>query len=712
MLRPRYTLLTALFALLPLGTAGAQNVDSLLAAMTLEEKLGQLNLLSAGGNASPEQTVLVRRGLVGGLFNVIGTENTRAVDRVATTESRLKIPLLFGLDVIHGFRTIFPIPLAEAGAFDPELAEATARAAGREAAAAGINWTFAPMVDIARDPRWGRIAEGSGEDPYLASLLAAARVRGFQESILATAKHFAAYGAAEAGRDYNTADVSQRTLREVYLPPFKAAVDAGAATLMSAFNDIGGVPASGNAWLTDTVLRREWGFRGMVVSDWTSIAELIPHGVAASRAEAGRRALTAGVDMDMESRIYVDSLPALVRANRISLAVVDRAVRRVLRAKARMAQLRPVAPNAVEIRALARRAARESIVLLKNEGGLLPLAPAVPAIALIGPLADNRLDPLGPWHTDGRPEDVVTVLQGIKSRVSSGTQVLYAQGAGIEDTSTAGFADAVAAARGAKVAILVLGERHDMSGEAASRSSLGLPGVQQQLLEAVAATGTPVVLVLMNGRPLILEWAVEHVPAIVEAWFLGVESGNATADVLFGDVDPSGRLPVTFPRALGQIPLYYNHRNTGRPPAAEKYTSKYIDVPVTPRYPFGYGLSYTTFAYRDLKLGAARIGPRDTLTVSVTVTNTGTREGTEVVQLYVRDEVASVARPVRELKGFRRVTLKPGEARTVELRLAARDLAFYGLDMRPVVEPGTFRVFVGSNSAEGLEATFTLAGPP
>ena len=567
------------------------------------------------------------------------------------------------------------------------------------------------MVDIARDPRWGRIAEGAGEDTYLGSLLAGARVRGFQESILATAKHFAGYGAAQAGRDYNTADVSQRTLRDVYLPPFKAAVDAGAATLMSAFNDIGGVPASGNAWLTDTVLRREWGFRGMVVSDWTSIAELIPHGVAGSRAEAGRRALTAGVDMDMESRIYVDSLAALVRAGRIPMAVVDAAVLRVLRAKARVAQLRPVAPNAVEIRALARRAARESIVLLKNEGGLLPLGPMAPAIAVIGPLADNRLDPLGPWHTDGRPEDVVTVLQGIKTRVPSGTQVLYAQGAGIEDTSTAGFADAVAAARQAKVAILVLGERHDMSGEAASRSSLGLPGVQQQLLEAVAATGTPVVLVLMNGRPLILEWAAEHVPAIVETWFLGVEAGNATADVLFGDVNPSGRLPVTFPRSVGQIPLYYNHRNTGRPPAAEKYTSKYIDVPVTPRYPFGYGLSYTTFSYRDLKLGAARIGPRDTLTVSVTVTNTGTREGTEVVQLYVRDEVASVARPVRELKGFRRVTLKPGEARTVELRLAARDLAFYGLAMRPVLEPGTFRVFVGPNSAEGLEASFTLAGP-
>jgi len=745
MLRPRHTLLAALLTTLPLATASAQNYDSLLARMTLEEKLGQLNLLSAGGRASPEQTALVRRGLVGGLFNVIGTENTRAVDRVATTESRLKIPLLFGLDVIHGFRTIFPIPLAEAGAFDPELAEATARAAGREAAAAGINWTYAPMVDIARDPRWGRIAEGSGEDTYLGSLLAAARVRGFQESILATAKHFAAYGAAEAGRDYSSADISPRTLREVYLPPFKAAVDAGVATLMSAFNDIGGVPASGNAWLTDTLLRREWRFNGMVVSDWTSVAELIPHGIAGSQAEAGRRALTAGVDMDMQSSIYVDSLAPLVRAGRIPMAVVDSAVVRVLRAKARVAQLRPVAPNAVEIRALARRAARESIVLLKNERigrgaaccaptdaprsprpdtPLLPLDRATPVLAVIGPLADNQLDPLGPWHTDGKPEDVVTVLQGIKTRVASGTQVLYARGAGIEDTSTAGFADAVAAARRAKIAILVLGERHDMSGEAASRAYLGLPGVQQQLLEAVAATGTPIVLVLMNGRPLILEWAAEHVPAILETWYLGVEAGNATAEVLFGEVNPSGRLPVTFPRAIGQIPIYYNHRNTGRPPADQKYTSKYIDVPVTPRYPFGYGLSYTTFEYRDLKVlfrttigsrdlqaGPPRGGPNDTLSVLVTVANTGTREGTEVVQLYVRDEVGSVARPVRELKGFLRVTLKPGESRRVELRLAARDLAFYGLDMRSAVEAGTFRVFVGPNSSEGLEASFEVAYP-
>jgi beta-glucosidase len=720
MLRPRHTLLTALLVFLPATPAASQSLDSLLARMTLEEKLGQLNLLSAGGRASPPQVDLARRGLVGGFLNVFGAENTRDVQRVAVQESRLKIPLLFGLDVIHGYRLQFPIPLAEAGSFDPELAEATARAAGREAAAAGVNWTFAPMVDIARDPRWGRIAEGSGEDPYLGSLMAAARVRGFQESILACVKHFAAYGGAEAGRDYNTVDMSERTLREIYLPPYKAAVDAGVATLMTAFNEIGGVPSSANSWLTDTLLRRQWGFRGLVVSDWTSILEVVAHGAARGPADAGRIALLAGVDMDMEGRIYVDSLAPLVRANRIPMAAVDSAVMHVLRAKARVAQLRPAPFNPTEARALALRAARESIVLLKNERisrgaaccaptdtPLLPL-PQTATIAVIGPLADNTLEPLGPWHAQGQPTDVISVLQGIRSRVPAGAQVLYSQGSGIEDTSTAGFADAVATARRARVAIVVLGERHEMSGEAASRASLGLPGVQQQLLEAVAATGTPVVLVVMNGRPLVLEWAAEHVPAIVEAWFLGVESGNAVADVLFGNVNPSGRLAVSFPRSVGQIPIYYNHKNTGRPPADQKYTSKYIDLPVTPRYPFGYGLSYTTFAYRDLKLGAARIGPNDTLTVSVTLANTGTREGTEVVQLYVRDEVGSVTRPVRELKAFRRVTLRAGESRTVELRLAARDLAFYRRDMTLGTEPGTIRVFVGPNAAEGLEATFEL----
>ena len=688
--------------------ASAQNLDSLLARMTLEEKLGQLNLLSADGRASPQQMQLVRAGKLGGLFNVIGAENTTPVQRIAVTESRLKIPLLFGLDVIHGYRAIFPIPLAEAGTFDPDAAEATARAAGQEAAAFGINWTYAPMVDIARDPRWGRIAEGSGEDPYLGSLMAAALVRGFQQNISATAKHFAGYGAAEAGREYNETEISERTMREMYLPPFKAAVDAGVASLMSAFNDIAGVPASGNAWLTDTVLRREWGFGGFVVSDWTSVAELMSHGVAGSQAEAGRRALTAGVDMDMQSSIYVDSLAALVRSNRVPLAVVDSAVMRILRAKLRLGLFRDpyrarTAPANTDLRALARRVGGESIVLLKNERSLLPLD-KVGTIAVIGPLADNKEEPLGPWHTQGRAEDVVSVLQGIKTKAQT---VLYAQGSGIDDTVKAGFAAAVAAARQAKVAILVLGEKGDMSGEAASRSSLGLPGVQQQLLEAVAATGTPVVLVLMNGRPLILEWASDHVPAIVETWFLGIEAGNATADVLFGDVNPSGRLPVTFPRVLGQVPLYYNHRNTGRPPdPTNKFSSKYIDVPVTPRYPFGYGLSYTTFAYSNLRLSAARARVPDTITATVTVTNNGSREGMEVVQLYVRDEVASVSRPVRELKAFRRVTLKPGESRAVDLRVALRDLSFYGLDMQPVVEPGTFRVYVGPNSAEGLAASF------
>jgi len=702
---------TLILTMLLATPAAAQRLDSLLGRMTLDEKLGQLNLLSANGRASPQQLQLARDGKLGGLFNVIGAENTTPVQRVAVTESRLKIPLLLGLDVIHGYRAIFPIPLGEASSFDPDAAEATARAAGLEAAAAGINWTYAPMVDIARDPRWGRIAEGAGEDPYLGSLMAAARVRGFQQNIFATAKHFAGYGAAEAGREYAETEISERTMRELYLPPFKAAVDAGVASLMSAFNDISGVPASGNAWLTDTVLRREWGFSGFVVSDWTSVNELVNHGVAGSQAEAGMRALTAGVDMDMQSSIYVDSLAALVRSNRIPMAIVDSAVMRILRAKQRLGLFRDpyrarTAPANAELRALARRVAGESIVLLRNERSILPL-PKTGPIAVIGPLADNKEEPLGPWHTQGRAEDVVTVLQGIKAKVPAGTQVLYAQGAGIEDTATAGFAAAVAAAKQAKVAVLVLGERGDMSGEAASRSSLGLPGRQEELLEAVVATGTPVVLVLMNGRPLILEWASDHVPAIVETWFLGVEAGNATADVLFGDVNPSGRLPVTFPRVLGQVPIYYNRRPTGRPADVNnKYSSKYIDVPVTPRYPFGFGLSYTTFSYGNLKLSTARARVSDTVTATVTVTNTGGREGTEVVQLYVRDMVASISRPLRELKAFRRVTLKPGESKAIDLPIAVKDLWFIGLDMKPVVEPGTFRVYVGPNSAEGQEASF------
>ncbi|HEU5262868.1 MAG TPA: beta-glucosidase BglX [Gemmatimonadales bacterium] len=740
-MRPRNSLLAVLPAALTLlaaAPASAQSpteraIDSLLARMTLEEKLGQLNLLSVSDNrVSDEQLDLVRQGRVGGFFNLTGAAVTREIQRIAVTESRLQIPLIFGHDVIHGYRTIFPIPLAEAASWDPEAVEAAARVAAREAAAAGLHWTFAPMVDIARDPRWGRIAEGAGEDPYLGSAMAAARVRGFQgadlrapDAVMATVKHFAAYGGAEGGRDYNTVDVSERSLREVYLPPFQAAIEAGAGSIMTSFNEIAGVPSTANRWLLATLLRREWGFRGFVVSDWTSVEELQLHGVAASRADAGKLALEAGTDMDMQSRIYLDDLPALVRARRIPGAVVNTAVRRVLRAKAslglfedpyrgasvereRAVQLAP------EHRELARRVGREAIVLLKNDGSLLPLGPRVRTLAVIGPLADDQAATLGSWPGRGEATDAVTPLAGVKARAGS-TRVLYTRGSGITDTSTAGFAEAVAVARQADLALLVLGEAGDMSGEAASRASLALPGAQQRLLEAVHGTGTPMVLVLMSGRPLAVQWAADHVPTIVQAWFLGLETGPALADVLFGDVSPSGKLPVTIPRTVGQVPLYYNHKNTGRPPSADRYTSKYIDAPVTPLFPFGHGLSYTTFTYRDLLLGAPSIAPGGTLTVSVTVTNTGAREGAEVVQLYVHDEVASVTRPVRSLAGFQRVSLQPGEARIVELTLTPQELGFYGQDMKFVVEPGRFRVLVGGSSVDGVEAGFEVrarTGPP
>ena len=733
-MRPHSGFLTALPAALALCIAGPafaqrsaaeQKIDSLLARMTLEEKLGQLNQLSVNQQPTPEQLALVRKGLVGSFLNLTGAAATRDAQRIAVTESRLRIPLIFGHDVIHGYRTIFPIPLGEAASWDPEAVEAAARVAAREAAAAGVHWTFAPMVDIARDPRWGRIAEGSGEDPYLGSAMAAARVRGFQgadprspDAVLATVKHFAAYGGAEGGRDYNTVDLSERTLREVYLPPYRAALDAGAGSVMTSFNEIGGIPSTASPWLMTTVLRREWGFRGFVVSDWTAINELLNHGVAASRGDAGKLALEAGVDMDMVSRISVDDLPALVRTGRIPVALVNEAVRRVLRAKAALGLFddpyhgaSPERERAVllapEHRQLARRVAEEAIVLLKNDGQLLPLGSRVRSVAVIGPLADDKVAALGSWPGRGDPRDAVTPLEGIRARAGSVT-VVYAKGCGITDTASAGFADAVTAAKQADVVVLVLGEAGDMSGEAASRANLDLPGIQPRLFEAIYATGTPIVLVLMNGRPLTIPWAAEHVPAIVESWFLGIETGPALAAVLFGDVSPSGKLPVTFPRAVGQIPLYYNHKNTGRPTGPDKYTSKYTDLPVTPLFPFGHGLSYTTFSYSDLRLSSPRITPAGTESVSVTVTNTGSREGVEVVQLYVHDEVASVTRPVRALAGFRRVSLKPGEARTVEFQLTPKELGLYNQNMKFVVEPGRFRVFVGGSSVGGLEAEFEV----
>src|SRR5213594_2164445 len=715
-------------AILPAQTpAPRRNIDSLLARMTLEEKFGQLNLPSVDNRPSAEQLELLRKGLVGGFLNLTGAAATRETQRVAVTESRLGIPLLLGYDVIHGYRTTFPIPLAEASTWDLAAVEATAHAAAREAAAAGVNWTFAPMVDVARDPRWGRISEGAGEDPYLGSVLAAARVHGFQgadlrapDAVMATAKHFAAYGGAEGGRDYNTVDVSERTLREIYLPPFRAAVDAGAGSIMTSFNEIAGTPSHANRWLVTALLRGEWKFSGLVVSDWTGVEELRGHGVAGSRADAGKLALETGVDMDMVSRIYVDDLPALVRAGRIPVAVVNEAVRRVLRAKAALGLFddpyhgaTPERERSVllapEHRQLARRVAEEAIVLLKNDAQLLPLGPRVKSVAVIGPLGDDKIAALGSWPGRGDPRDAVTPLEGIKQRAGAGSvSVVYEKGCGITDTATAGFAGAVAAAKQADVAVLVLGEAGDMSGEAASRANSDLPGVQQQLLEAVNATGTPVVLVLMNGRPLTIPWAAEHVPAILESWFLGIETGPALAAVLFGDVSPSGKLPATFPRSVGQIPLYYNHKNTGRPTGPDKYTSKYTDLPVTPLFPFGHGLSYTTFGYSDLRLSAPRIAPAGTLRVSVTVTNTGAREGAEVVQLYVHDEVASVTRPVRTLAGFRRVSLKPGEARTVDFQLTSKELGLYNQNMKFVVEPGKFRAFVGGSSVGGLETGFEV----
>ncbi|HEX7049211.1 MAG TPA: glycoside hydrolase family 3 N-terminal domain-containing protein [Longimicrobiales bacterium] len=709
-------------------------VDSILGLMTLEEKLGQLaqytGRWSETGPRAPEGgEAQVRRGEVGSFLGVFGAESTRRLQRIAVEESRLGIPLLFAHDVIHGFRTIFPVPLAEASSWDPAAVERSARIAAVEATAHGLHWTFAPMVDIARDPRWGRIVEGSGEDPYLGSVMAAARVRGFQGSDLsapntmaATAKHFVAYGGAEGGRDYNTVDISERTLREVYLPPFHAAVDAGAAAVMAAFNEIGGVPMHAHDRLIDGVLRGEWGFDGLVISDYTGVMELMRHGVAATPADAGVLALEAGVDVDMVSGIYFNELPAAVRAGRVPEAVVDEAVRRVLRLKYRLGLFEdpyrygdPARERALtltpEHRAAARQLARESIVLLKNDADLLPLSKDLDTLAVIGPLADDGRSAIGSWAAAGRPEDAVTVLDGIRRAVGPGTTVLYARGAEVEGEDTTGFAEAVRAARSADVVLLVIGEREDMSAEASSRSTLALPGVQLRLAQAVHATGTPVVVVLMNGRPLAIPWLGANAPAILEAWYLGVEMGNAVADVVFGDYNPGGKLPVTFPRTVGQVPIYYNHKNTGRPAdPKEKFTSKYLDLPSTPLYPFGYGLSYTDFAYGAVRLERATIGTGDTLVVRVDVTNTGDRIGDEVVQLYLRDEVASITRPVKELRAFQRVTLRPGETRTISFTLRPDDLAFYGPDMRRIIEPGFFTVYVGGDSVDVQQARFEVVG--
>ena len=701
-------------------------INALLARMTLEEKLGQLQELDgeANGNFRPEHLQMARQGLLGSTLNVRGAQRTNQLQRIAVTESRLKIPLIFGFDVIHGYRTIFPIPLGEAASWDPAAVERAAGIAAAEARAAGVHWTFAPMVDIARDPRWGRIGEGSGEDPYLGSLMARARVRGFQGSdysardkVLACAKHWVAYGAAEAGRDYNTTDVSERSLREVYFPPFKAAVDAGVGTFMSAFNDLNGVPSSANPFTLTDVLRGEWKFDGFVVSDYTSVEELIKHGLAADGAEAAREALSAGVDMEMVSRLYNKNAAELIRERKLSQSTIDEAVRRILRIKFRLGLFdRPYADEALERTAIfnsanvaaAREIAGRSMVLLKNDHDVLPLAKNLRSIALIGPLADSRQDMLGSWTGDGKPEDAVTMLQGIKAKVPQ-TRINYAKGCEINSDNADGFEAALRAARESDVTIIAVGESADMSGEAASRSSLDLPGRQLDLVKAVQATGKPTVVVLMNGRPLTINWLAGNTPAILETWFAGSQAGNAIADVLFGDVNPGGKLPATFPRSVGQVPLYYNHKNTGRPPDAKnKYTSKYLDVDWRPLFPFGYGLSYTQFKITNLQLSAQRIPLNGRLLVNVDVENTGKRAGDEVVQLYIRDVAASVTRPVKELKGFQRITLRPGEKKQVEFVLTAQQLGFWNRQMRFTVEPGEFKVMVGPNSEDLIEATFDV----
>lgn len=712
--------LTSYAQTLTIDPAIENRIESLIQQMTLDEKIGQLHQVS-GVNDNFKQ--LLREGKIGSFLNIRGADAANELQRIAIEESRLKIPLIFGLDVIHGYRTIFPIPLGEAASWDPDLVEHTASMAAKEAAASGIHWTFAPMVDIARDPRWGRIAESSGEDPYLGSVLAAARVRGFQGknlndplTIVACPKHYVAYGAAQAGRDYNTVDISIRTLREIYLPPFKAAIEAGAGTIMSAFNEINGVPASANPFTLNQILRNEWRFNGFVVSDWNSIGELLNHGIADHPAMAGKKALLAGVDMDMMGFVYATNLAKLVEQGTIDEKIIDEAVRRVLRIKFQLGLFdRPFTDPQLEKSIilseanleLARESARKSIVLLKNENQLLPLSKNIKSLAIIGPLADNQRDPLGCWHCEGRAADVVTVLEGIKAKIPS-ERIRYIKGCEIQGGSEQDILQAVAVAQKAEVAILVVGESEDMSGEAASRSSLDLPGYQGKLVKAVFETGRPTVVVLMNGRPLTIPWMAENIPAILETWQLGVQCGNAIADVLFGDYNPGGKLPVSFPRAVGQVPIFYNHKNTGRPPTQEKFTSKYIDIPVTPLFPFGFGLSYTRFKFSDLKVTVEKVDNMTKIFTNVEVQNIGDQAGDEVVQLYVQDVVGSLTRPVKELKRFQRITLKPNEKKTVEFQLDADELGFYNQNMEYIVEPGVFKIWIGNSSVEGLEASFEI----
>ena len=710
-------------------------VEALLSRMTLQEKIGQMaQSTSMATPISESVKAEIRAGRWGSFLNAGSPADRAEAQRIATTESRLRIPLLYGRDVIHGYKTIFPIPLAQAATWDPDVVEQAARQAAREASQEGIRWTFAPMIDIARDPRWGRVAESLGEDPRLGSTMAAAMVRGFQgksladeESVAACAKHFAAYGTAEAGRDYNSAWIPELLLREVYLPPFKAARDAGVATFMTAFNTLNGVPATGNRFLLRDILRGEWKYDGMVVSDYNAITEMIAHAYARDPRDAARKAIDAGVDMEMVSTAYLENLKSLVDSGDVNIAEIDGAVRNILRLKFRLglfdkpiAAPGTIAPTPASLE-LAERAATESAVLLKNEGALLPLSSSMGTVAIVGPLADSPVDQMGTWTMDGRPEDVQTPLAAFRKLLGN-ERVRYAPGLkNSRDLGREGFAAALEAARGADVVLLFLGEEQILSGEARSRAFLNLPGAQEALVEALSAAGKPLVAVIMAGRPLTFHDVAAQAGAVLYSWHPGSMGGPAIAKLLLGRAVPSGRLPITFPRTVGQVPIYYAHLNTGRPASESElgvpmgnpqqpagYTSKYIDVDFTPEYPFGFGLSYTTFEYSNLRVSSAVLTGGQTIAVSADVTNRGTREATETAQLYTRVLVASVAQPVRKLTAFQRVPLKPGERRTLEFKVPAADLAFYDQHMRLVNEPGRIQVWIAPDAARGVTGEFEL----
>lgn len=713
-----------------------QKVDSVLKLMTLDEKIGQMNQYSGmwahTGPITPQGDILeqVKAGRLGSMLNVNGVAHTRELQQLAM-QSRLKVPLLFGQDVIHGYRTTFPIPLAEAASWDLDAIELSARIAATGASASGIHWTFAPMVDIARDPRWGRVMEGAGEDPYLGSLIAKTRVKGFQgkglgnvDAVMACAKHFAAYGAAIGGRDYNSVDMSEHMLWSVYLPPFKAAVEAGAATFMNSFNDINGIPATANAYIQKDILKGKWNFKGFIVSDWGSIGEMIQHGYVKDNYEAAWKAVLAGNDMDMESRSYINNLSRLVKEGKVSMEVVDEAVKRILKKKFELglfddpykfsnAEREQKEMNNPQHGLIARDMAKKSIVLLKNENHLLPLSKNTKTIAFIGPMVKRVRENLGFWSIEFPDSNyIVSQWQGLQNKVGNNAKLLYAQGCDIEDTSRSGFAEAINTAMQADVVILSVGERRDMSGEAKSRSNIHLPGVQEQLVKAIYATGKPVVVLINAGRPLIFKWTTEHIPAILYTWWLGSEAGNAIADVLSGDYNPSGKLPISFPRTEGQIPIYYSHFNTGRPAMNDSdrfYRSAYIDLSIYPQYEFGYGLSYTNFEYSNLKLSSTKMKANEKITVSCSIRNTGKYAGEEIVQLYLRDKVASVVRPVKELKDFKKIMLRAGETKTIQFIINREELSFYDQKLNWIAEPGDFDLMIGASSSDiRLKASFEL----